>query len=55
MKKNTDQKESQVQLFKLFSVEELETRLEFKRKRRNPRGVPSVNYNFVELIVNPCA
>jgi len=36
---NNEQKESQVQLFELFSVEELESRLEFKRKRRNGRGV----------------
>jgi len=43
MKKNTEKKESQVQLFELFSVEELESRLEFKRKRRNPRGTSNVN------------
>jgi len=44
MKQDTaKEKESQVQLFELFSVEELESRLEFKRKRRNPRGVSGVN------------
>jgi len=52
VKNTTKQKESQVQLFELFSVEELESRLEFKRRRRNPRGISSVGagFNF-----GPCA
>jgi len=43
MKHSTKHEESGVRLFELFSVEELESRLEFKRKRKNPRGVSSVN------------
>jgi len=52
MKKTTKQKESQVQLFELFSVEELESRLEFKRKGRKPHGISGVGarFNF-----GPCA
>jgi len=58
MKNTTKQKESQVQLFELFTVEELESRLEFKRKRRNPRGVSSITQGsqqgggFIEFLCN---
>jgi len=51
--KNNDQKESQVQLFELFSVEELESRLEFKRKRRNPRGISGTHRDSFGLCVIP--
>jgi len=55
VKNTTKQKESQVELFELFSVEELESRLEFKRKRRNPRGVSGVaRFDLVGQFVEAC-
>jgi len=41
MKKDTEKKESRIQLFELFSVEELESRHEFHRRKRG--GISRVN------------
>jgi len=46
-------KEATVALFELFTVEELESRLEFKKRpRRINHGQPSVNHGHHQL--NPC-
>ncbi len=42
MKKDTEKKDSRIQLFELFSVEELESRHEFHRRRRG--GISRVNH-----------
>ncbi len=44
--------EAGVALFELFSVEELESRLEFNRRRRKPHGISSVGHGHHQL--NPC-